>query len=61
MRTVHERSNTMSDIASEKIEIEEEMIFTNEFSDASLETAANARNSGALTQFANCTFMGCPA
>jgi hypothetical protein len=49
----------MSDIANEKIETEEE-IFTYEISDASLEAAANAGNSGALTQFANCTFMGCP-
>jgi len=47
----------MTDVTNEQTEDE---VISIEISDESLEAAAFAGNSGALTQFANCTFMGCP-
>ena len=38
----------------------EDDILVVEISDAALEKAAGVDHSGAMTQFANCTFMGCP-
>ena len=38
----------------------EDDILAPEISDESLEKAACVETLGAMTQFANCTFMGCP-
>ncbi len=38
-----------------------EEILTDQISDEALETAASAAISGVYTQFAFCTFSGCPA
>jgi hypothetical protein len=48
----------MSDITNEQTEDE---IISYEISDEALEIAAVAGNSGAYTQFAFCTYSGCPA
>jgi hypothetical protein len=54
----HERSNIMSDITNEQTEDE---IISSEISDESLEAAAFIQNLGVYTQFAFCTYSGCPS